>query len=77
LLSFPPNPYSRYLVLNLFGQTHGEVGRLWIFMTPLIALFAASELAALFKCERSAFTYFFITAQLATTLIVFLAHDFS
>lgn len=68
--------FVTYLVLNLFGQTHGEVGRLWIFMTPLIALFAGSQLAPLFKCERSRFYYFFFTAQLLTTLVVFLAHDF-
>lgn len=29
-----------YIVLNLFGQTRGEVARLWMFLTPLWALFA-------------------------------------
>ena len=33
--------FTIYMVLNLAGQTRGEVGRLWTFMDPLFILFAA------------------------------------
>ncbi len=32
---------AAYAALNLLGQTDGEVQRLWLFLTPLLALFAA------------------------------------
>lgn len=40
---------ATFMALNLFGQTKGEVGRLWIFLLPLVALFAADEIKNVFS----------------------------
>jgi len=37
-----------YIVLNLTGQTKGEVGRLWIFLMPMVALLSAGEIKTMF-----------------------------
>lgn len=36
-----------YIALNVLGQTRSEVGRLWLFTVPLVALLAASTLKRL------------------------------
>lgn len=64
-----------YAVLNIFGQTRGEVGRLWLFMLPLASLAAAAESGVLFK-RRSAAVYGVICLQLVTTLLTFKFQDF-
>ena len=64
-----------YLALNLIGQTRGEVGRLWLFMTPLIALFAATEIAELFKKPR-AVTYYIVGLQFITIFVTFRFQDY-
>jgi hypothetical protein len=46
-----------YIAVNLFGQTRGEVGRLWIFMTPLFALFAIKEAGYLFQRKEAGIAY--------------------
>jgi len=33
-----------YAFINLLSQTRGEVGRLWLFMLPMVAMFAAETL---------------------------------
>lgn len=38
-----------YLMLNVVGQTRGEVGRLWLFLVPLMAVTAAKEATKLFR----------------------------
>jgi len=43
--------FLTYLFLNLFGQTRTEVARLWVFLTPLLALFAGTELRTLFSSD--------------------------
>jgi hypothetical protein len=40
--------FVTYLLLNLFGQTRGEVGRLWIFLVPGFVLLAINELKYIF-----------------------------
>ncbi|NMB90503.1 MAG: hypothetical protein GYA17_19240, partial [Chloroflexi bacterium] len=35
---------ASFLALNLLGQTHGEVGRLWLFLLPLVAIAAVIPL---------------------------------
>ena len=64
-----------YAILNLFGQTSGEVQRLWLFMLPLVTLFAAQELKTLFK-RRETGIYLVITLQLITALLIFRFQDF-
>ncbi len=33
-----------FVILNLIGQTRGEVGRLWLFITPMVVLLAGDSL---------------------------------
>jgi hypothetical protein len=40
--------FVTYLLLNLFGQTRGEVGRLWIFLAPVFVLLAFNEVKYIF-----------------------------
>jgi hypothetical protein len=40
--------FVTYLLLNFFGQTRGEVGRLWIFLVPMFVLLAFNEVKYIF-----------------------------
>lgn len=64
-----------YAALNLVGQTRGEVQRLWLFLVPLVCLFAAQEARRLFRRPAPGLL---LTAalQLITTLLIFLFQDF-
>ncbi len=64
-----------YLGLNLFGQTRGEVGRLWLFMLPLIALYAVDQARDL-QGDRRSPLYLLIGAQLVTAYLTFKFQDF-
>ncbi|MCJ7625368.1 MAG: hypothetical protein MUO76_17865 [Anaerolineaceae bacterium] len=64
-----------YFALNLFSQTRGEVGRIWLFMVPAVALFASIELKDLFRNKHiGVVTVVFI--QLITTILTFEFQDF-
>ncbi len=48
-LSFRPFAFAggvAWLLLNLFGQTRGETGRLWLFFLPFVVLLAAQAVHA-------------------------------
>jgi len=64
-----------YILLVAFGQTNGEVQRLYLFLTPLVALFAAEELKKLIKNRRNGFL-FLAVLQLITTVLIFHFQDF-
>jgi hypothetical protein len=64
-----------YLVLNFIGQTRGEVGRLWLFMTPLFALFAAAEIVRLFK-KKELMIWYVVGLQFITTFMTFKFQDY-
>lgn len=64
-----------YILLVACGQTNGEVQRLYLFLTPLVALFSAEELKLLFKNRRSGFL-FAAVLQLITTALIFHFQDF-
>jgi hypothetical protein len=66
---------AAYIALNLFGQTQGEVSRLWMFWTPMVVLFAGFELAALYK-RRRLVVGALIFVQLITILLTFKFQDF-
>jgi hypothetical protein len=66
---------AAYIALNLFGQTQGEVSRLWMFWTPMVVLFAGIELARLYKRRRLAVGAL-IFVQLITILLTFKFQDF-
>ncbi|MCJ7624694.1 MAG: hypothetical protein MUO76_14425 [Anaerolineaceae bacterium] len=64
-----------YLLLNFIGQTRGEVGRLWLFMTPLFSLFAAAEIVRLFK-NKNMMTMYVLSLQFITIFITFKFQDY-
>ncbi|MBI9043046.1 MAG: hypothetical protein JEZ06_01100 [Anaerolineaceae bacterium] len=64
-----------YAFLNLVGQTRGEVGRLWLFLTPLFAIFAAYELVNIFKNKQAGLVYLTVI-QFATLFLTFYFQDF-
>ncbi len=41
--------FLTYLVINLLGQTKGEVGRMWMFLLPVISVIAGKEVQMLLK----------------------------
>ena len=64
-----------YILLVALGQTNGEVQRLYLFLTPLAALFSAEELKWLFKDRRNGFL-FLAVLQLITIVLIFHFQDF-
>ena len=66
---------STYLALLLVGQTRGEVGRLWLYFNPLIAIFAGIEAYKLFKNPKRGI-FFIITLESITTMFIFKFQDF-
>jgi hypothetical protein len=66
---------ATYVGLNVFGQTRGEVGRLWLFMVPVLVLLACDEVKNLFG-RRPMTTYLLLGAELITTFLIFKFSDF-
>ena len=64
-----------FFALNIFGQTRGEVGRLWLFMVPLVSIFSSIELRTLFKKKNLGFVII-LSTQLLTTWITYKFQDF-
>jgi len=63
---------STFGVLHLSGVNRGEVARLWMFLTPFIALFVASEIK-----DFGSFTKFRIFTPLLFFIILFLQFSYS
>ena len=59
-----------FITLNLFGQTRGEVGRIWIFLLPMFALLASDEFGTLFKRRFTSLSALGLS-QLITTYFLF------
>ncbi|MCJ7707880.1 MAG: hypothetical protein MUO38_09715 [Anaerolineales bacterium] len=66
---------ATYVGLNVFGQTRGEVGRLWLFMVPVLVLLACDEVENLFG-RRPMATYLLLGSELITTFLLYKFHDF-
>lgn len=64
-----------YIALNLFSQTRGEVGRIWIFMVPVVSIFASLEIKNLFR-NRQVGVFVVVCIQLVTTILTFEFQDF-
>ncbi len=64
-----------YLALNLLGQTHGEVQRLWIFLLPPVCLYAAPQTRKLFPRAFPGVALA-LTLQLLTALLTYAFQDF-
>jgi len=65
---------ATYVALNFFGQTKGEVGRLWIFLLPPIALYAAAEAKSLFR-DKTTGVILVVILQLVTAMLTFKFQD--
>ena len=64
-----------FLFLNLSGQTGNETGRLWIFLTPVLALVSADQAVYLFPHKKNGI-YLVLLLQLLTTYLIFHFNDF-
>jgi hypothetical protein len=64
-----------YLATNFLGQTRSEVGRLWLFMVPLVAL-SAAPIAAKLDDKGGKGVYFIAMMQLITTFLTYKFQDF-
>ena len=67
--------FLTYGALNLFGQTNGEVQRLWLFMVPLMAILAAREAFHLTRANRASLSLLFLL-QWGTAWLLFTFQDF-
>lgn len=67
--------FLTYGALNLFGQTNGEVQRLWLFMIPLLAILAAKEARRLTQSRLTNLSFLFLL-QWVTTWLLFTFQDF-
>jgi hypothetical protein len=65
---------AMYIGLMIFGQTRGEVGRIWIFLLPSAALIAADQAYRLFRKPRDGMILV-LSLQLISSLIVYLNMD--
>lgn len=63
-----------YLLLNLSGQTHGEVARLWIFLVPIVSFIASCESNLIFK-KKSFSLLYIVSLQLLTMFLIFRFQD--
>jgi len=59
-----------FILLNVFGQTRSEVGRLWAFFMPLVAIFITPEALRLIK-KRKVAVYALMFLELITTFLIF------
>ncbi len=66
---------ATYLALNLFGQTRGEVGRIWLFMLPLLALGAVRQIRQMFYGQPK-WAYLLLAMQLISVFLTFQFQDF-
>lgn len=64
-----------YLGLNLFGQTRGEVGRIWLFLVPIFCFFASQETSLLCKRKTSG-VFLVIVLQWMTVFLTYQYQDF-
>jgi len=67
--------FFTYAALNIFGQTNGEVQRLWLFMIPLFALLAARGAYRLTRAKRGSLSLLFLL-QWVTAWLLFTFQDF-
>jgi hypothetical protein len=63
------------LGINLLGQTRSEVGRLWIFLLPIISIFSGRELEFLHR-KLPGITELIVGLQWITVILMFIFWDF-
>jgi len=66
--------FLTFLILNLVGQTRGEVGRLWVFLLPGFALTIFPESLKLLKNPLHSLQLFFLLQMFSTFLVFYYIH---
>lgn len=64
-----------YVLLNLFGELDAEVGRLWLFLVPMVSIFAGLEMGEFFNNKKSG-VYLVMALQLITLILTYQFQDF-
>jgi len=64
------------LLVAVFGKTMGETSRLWLFLAPLIALFAAARVPLGLRGNQPVGLHVVLLLQLGTTFVFKLYQDF-
>jgi len=64
------------LILGFFGKTKSEVGRLWIFMMPMVCIVVVADLSRRFKGNTRWIAGGLLTLQLITILLMKRFQDF-
>ena len=62
--------------IALFGETKGEVGRLWIFMIPLVCIIAVSEIVRRFSRDSDKTFLYIVTLQFISVMLMKHFQDF-
>jgi hypothetical protein len=57
-----------YFALNVLSQTHGEVQRIWIFLSPLTVMIAAAEINRRIKKNHKLTVFFLLVIQFCTAV---------
>ena len=63
--------FLTFIAINLAGQTRSEVGRLWVFLLPGMALSIFPETLNLLRKSMLSFQLFFLLQMLSTFLIFY------
>ncbi len=64
-----------YIAVNLFSKTRGEVGRVWLFMVPVLCLTSIKAILEIFKNEERSVSVI-VLVQFITTYLLFKFQDF-
>jgi hypothetical protein len=64
-----------FVVINFAGQTGGETGRLWIFLSPVFVLMVSEQAPVIFK-KRESGVYMVIILQFITVVLTLKFQDF-
>ncbi len=62
--------------MAFFGETKGEVGRLWIFMIPLVCIVAVSEIVRRYSHNTGKVFLYILTLQFITVMLFKYFQDF-
>jgi len=57
-----------YFAMNVLSQTHGEVQRIWLFLSPLVVIIAAAEIQNRFKNNHKLTVFFLLVIQFCTAV---------
>jgi hypothetical protein len=67
---------AMYAVVNVLGQTKGEVGRIWLFLVPALTIFASSEIINSFPQVKHRTIVYGVLMLLVTSLLIFVFQDY-